>query len=120
MAVCGECEISTSRGCCWIATIGSNQKIYGIGKNEREAIQNAMEQIGGNSFTPVLFECIRCTPELYNAIDHKGATGLSWELDEFGIARLVRSINVDINVICVGDRVMDQVARESILGLMAW
>jgi hypothetical protein len=120
MAACGECEIPTSRGCCWIATIGSNQKIYGIGKNEREAIQNAMEQIGGNNFTPVLFECIRCTPELYNAIDHKGATGLSWELDEFGIARLVRSINVDINVICVGDRVMDQVARESILGLMAW
>jgi hypothetical protein len=33
---------------------------------------------------------------------------------------LVRSINVDINVIGVGDRVMDQVARESILGLMAW
>jgi hypothetical protein len=69
--------------------MGSNQKIYGIGKDEREAIQNAMEQIGGNSFTPVLFECIRCTPELYNEIGHKGAAGLSWELDEFGIAKLV-------------------------------
>ena len=120
MAACGECEIPTRRGCYWIATIGSNQKIYGIGKNELEVIQNAMKQIGGNSFTPVLFECIRCTPELYNAIDHQGATDLSWELDEFGIARLVRSINVDINVIYVEDRVMDQVARESILGLMAW
>jgi len=53
-------------------------------------------------------------------MDHKGATDLSWELDEFSIARLLRSLNVDINVICVGDRVMDQVARESILGLMEW
>ena len=120
MVACGEGEIPTGRGCGWIATIGSNQKIYGIGKNERKAIQNAMEQIGGNRFTPVLFECIRCTPELYNAIDQKVATDLSWELDEFGIARLVRSINVDRNVIGVGDRVMDQVARESILGVMAW
>jgi hypothetical protein len=72
-----------------VATLGSNQKIDGIGKNEREAIQNAMEQIGGNRFTPVLFACIRCTAELYHAIDHQGAAGLSWELDESGVARLV-------------------------------
>jgi hypothetical protein len=85
------CEMATSRACFWIATMGSTQKIYGIGKNEREAMQNAMKQIGGNVFTPVLFECIRCTPELYNEIDHQGAAGLSWELDEFGVARLIKA-----------------------------
>lgn len=91
MVACGECEMATSKGCCWIATMGSNQKIYGIGNDEREAIQNAMKQIGGNSFTPVLFECIRCTPELYNEIDHQGTAGLSWELDEIGFARLIEA-----------------------------
>ena len=83
--------MATRRGCCWIATMGSNQKIIGMGKNEREAIQNAMEQIGGNIFTPVMFECFPCTPELYQAMHQKGTACLIWKLDEFGVARLMEA-----------------------------
>jgi len=69
--------------------MGAAQTIYGIGKNEREAIQNAMEQIGGNGFTPVMFACMPCTAALYRTFRQHGAVGLNWELDEFGVARLV-------------------------------
>ena len=82
--------MTSSREYFWIATMGSAQTICGIGKNQRQAIQNAMKRIGGNTFTPVMFKCIRCTPELYHEIDQKGGIILSWELDEFGVARLVR------------------------------
>jgi hypothetical protein len=81
--------MAINRGCFWIATMGAAHMIYGIGKNQRQAIQNAMQQIGGNEFTPVMFDCIRCTPELYAVIDQRGATNLSWELDASGVAQLV-------------------------------
>ena len=82
--------MASRRDCFWIATLGSDQTIYGIGKDQQQAIQNAMRHIGGNTFTPVMFECIRCTPELYHAIAQKGTIILSWERDELGVARLVR------------------------------
>ena len=71
--------MASRKECFWIATLGSAQTICGIGKNQRQAIQNAMKHIGGNTFTPVMFECIRCTPELYHAIDQEGTIVLSWE-----------------------------------------
>jgi hypothetical protein len=82
--------MDSRKECFWIATLGSAQTICGVGKNQRQAIQNAMKHIGGNTFTPVMFECIRCTPELYHAIDQKGIIVLSWERDELGVARLAR------------------------------
>jgi len=81
--------MASGRECFWIATLGSAQTICGIGKNQQQAIQNAMKHIGGNVFTPVMFECSRCTPELYQAIDQKGTIILSWERDELGVARLL-------------------------------
>ena len=88
MCAYGGCETATSKGQLWIATMGSDQGIYSIGKSEREAIQKARNRIGANRFTPVLFACIPCAPELYNEIAQRGAVGLSWELDESGIAWL--------------------------------
>jgi hypothetical protein len=76
-----------------MATMGPDHMIWGIGESEREAIQNALEHIGGNGFTPVLFECIPCTSELYTEIDQHGTAGLSWELDEGGVARSAGAIS---------------------------
>jgi hypothetical protein len=81
--------MAAGRGCCWIATMGSNHMIFGIGKNEQEAIQNALKRIGGNRYTPVMFECMLCTAVLYKAVKQYGAAGISWELDEYGVAGLV-------------------------------
>ena len=88
----GGRDMITSKGCFWIATMRSEHRIWGIGKSEREAIQSALEHIGGNRFTPVLFECMPCTSELYHEIDHHGATGLTWELHACGVASLVDAI----------------------------
>ena len=52
--------------------MGAAHMIYGIGKSQRQAIQNAMQQIGGNEFTPVVFDYMRCAPELYAVIDQPG------------------------------------------------
>ena len=86
-------EMITSRGYCWIATMESNQLICGIGESEREAIQNVIKQICGNGFTPVIFACILCTSEFYNDMGQHGAVGLSWELNEGDVARLVGAIS---------------------------
>ena len=52
MATSGGWEMATSRGFCWIATMGSDQMIFGTGKNEREAIQDAMDsEVTGGLWT---------------------------------------------------------------------
>ena len=71
----------------------SNQLICGIGASEREAIQDAMEQICGNGFTPLILECILCTSEFYNDMGQHGAVGLSWELNEGDVSRLNGAIS---------------------------
>ena len=68
--------------------MGPNQRIFGIGKDERQAIQRARDKIGADRFTPIMFECMPCTAELYRSFHQNGTAVLSWERDEFGVARL--------------------------------
>lgn len=72
----------------WIATIGPNQMICGIGETREEAILDAIRDTGEGEEGD--FDTLPCTNEMYEEIEKYGASinETSWGLAN-GIAYLI-------------------------------